>query len=166
MVHFGKVVVLGGQRENRDDRQTAGGDFLRDAQRRQRFVNRVTRPGEQSHLLSCDDGRGAARQAVNILKNGRAAAETAVLLAQDLHQASASIVAEGHFARGRPDAFDRGRMAEELGHAGEIFEVGGVEGSHVRNSVRREAFTLHQTHHDTWGAPQSNRSLWAHWLNN
>ena len=51
MIHFGKIMIVGGQPENRNCIDALGCRLLRQLDRSQRFVEREHRPAEKSDLL-------------------------------------------------------------------------------------------------------------------
>ena len=73
VVHFGEVVILGGQPEHGDRRNALRAERFGQLYRAERFVDGVCRAGEQAHLLARHHGdrarlgKLAKRRAVRIL---------------------------------------------------------------------------------------------------
>ena len=66
VIHFGQIMVVGGQPENRDGVDSGRGGFFREFDRGQRFVDREHRAAEKSNLLPGDDRRRAFAQTIKI----------------------------------------------------------------------------------------------------
>ena len=83
LIHFGQVVVLAGQPEDRHTVDAERLDLLRQGQRRSHFEERQQRSAEQSYLLAGDDGEGAVAQAFDIAQRDGRCSPGAVLLFQN-----------------------------------------------------------------------------------
>ncbi len=59
VIHFGEIVILGGQPEHGHRRDALIAELPRHVRRRHGLINGVRRAGKQSDLLAGDDGHGA-----------------------------------------------------------------------------------------------------------
>jgi hypothetical protein len=151
VVHFGKIVVLGGQPENRDGIHSSPSDVFGEAHGAQRLEEAVDRAGKQAHLLTSYDGDGARRQAIEVAFGFFAGAQAAVLLAKRCHHFAAHPRIELDLASGREDSLIGGRMRVIAGNAAEILEKRGKELGRVGDFAERETVRLHRRNHDTRG---------------
>src|SRR6266849_2322758 len=91
MAHFVKIVILGGHPENRHRRNARLAKLLRQSNRRERLVNRVSRPTKQPDLLPADHGHCAALEFLKIAQRSGARAESRILLAQNTGDFAAAL---------------------------------------------------------------------------
>ena len=85
MIHFGEVMILGGEPENWNRVRSLCRQFARHMNRRQRLINAVRRSAKQSDLLSRDNGDRAVAKPVEIAERLGIAAEDSVLRAKHIH---------------------------------------------------------------------------------
>ena len=111
MIHFRKIVVFGREPENRDGVYAAFGQFARHMNGRERLVNAVSGPAEQSDLLPGHHSDRAVAQPVQISRGRIVPAKRSILLPQDFHNGAANGVLEPHLAGGFVDSICSGRMA-------------------------------------------------------
>ena len=95
VVDFREVVILGRQPEDRDRVDAARRQIARELGRRERFVNRIRRTGEQADLLSCNHGHRSR------LRQQGERRTVAVPLPQSRNQGGAPFRAEIDLRRGR-----------------------------------------------------------------
>ena len=89
VIHFGEIVVLCGEPEDRHGIGSAASQLLGADDGRDRFIERVGGPGEKPHLLAGNDCGRASGEAIDILFGGSIGSEPAILLAQHLDENAA-----------------------------------------------------------------------------
>ena len=121
-VHFGDVVVLGGEPENRYSRHTPARNFPGHLDCRQRFVDRIRRTREKAHLLPGDDGDSAFLKPLQILPGFMARSKRRVLLAQCFGQIPPPLARKLYLVRVTQRCGQGWRMGEKIGDPGEILD--------------------------------------------
>ena len=127
MIHFLEVMILGRQPENRNGVHAALGQFAGHVTGRERFINAVGGPAEQSNLLPRDYRVRAISQPVQISSGGIVSAKNSILFPQRLRNGAADGILEPHLTRGFVDSICRRRMPIEFRDTGKIGEECGIK---------------------------------------
>src|SRR5205814_2633422 len=87
VIDFGQIMILGGEPENWDRINPAGGSFIREFDGSQGFVDRKHWPAEQPHLLSRQHGASAGAEASDIFQRAAGRTPIFVLTRQNVRHA-------------------------------------------------------------------------------
>ena len=152
VVHLVEVVVFARQPEDGRSRQAVGRKLLRQADGGQRFVDAVSRPAEQAHLLAGDDGHGAAAQSGDVLFRLVPAAEDAVLLGEHLRHGRAVRLLQRNLPRSRREGSGvEGVMRKKRLDAGKAVQAVGKKSGSLRDLRERDTVRFHGSGHHTHG---------------